>query len=289
VTNSERRIQRVRKALEPPAGAVTTSRSSASWPAGWAAPWGTRRRRNSGRVPLPLPHARRNQLPPPGGLGASSALPRRGNTPEACSCTAGSGAAGPGDAGPLSARWRTNAGRRAQRGFSDPAHHPDAVWTPNNTGVQSGGYSSPCASRSTCTRPRGRAAAPVVETKLVLASSRRARRGPVHLDPGLRPGLAFMTLHFPDQVATNLLTSTPSIPIGHRRVQGRAPSGSRSCREGGGRRRLVTSGRAAALPQRRRSRLSTPSWDLRLPAGSRAAALPGDPGGPRRPPGAVPP
>ena len=29
---------------------------------------------------------------------------------------------------------------------------------------------------------------------------------PVRQDPGLRPGLTFMTLHFPDDVATNLLT-----------------------------------------------------------------------------------
>jgi predicted molibdopterin-dependent oxidoreductase YjgC len=29
---------------------------------------------------------------------------------------------------------------------------------------------------------------------------------PVRFDPGLRPGLAFMTVHFHDQVATNELT-----------------------------------------------------------------------------------
>jgi anaerobic selenocysteine-containing dehydrogenase len=28
----------------------------------------------------------------------------------------------------------------------------------------------------------------------------------VHFDTSLRPGLAFMTLHFPDQVETNILT-----------------------------------------------------------------------------------
>ena len=37
-----------------------------------------------------------------------------------------------------------------------------------------------------------------------------SRRGsvtaPVRFDSGLRPGLVFMTLHFPDQVATNELT-----------------------------------------------------------------------------------
>ena len=37
-----------------------------------------------------------------------------------------------------------------------------------------------------------------------------SRRGsvvaPVRFDPGLRPGLAFLTVHFHDQVATNELT-----------------------------------------------------------------------------------
>ena len=37
-----------------------------------------------------------------------------------------------------------------------------------------------------------------------------SRRGsviaPVRFDTGLRPGLAFMTLHFPDEVQTNQLT-----------------------------------------------------------------------------------
>ena len=44
----------------------------------------------------------------------------------------------------------------------------------------------------------------------------RSRRGevtvPVRIDPGLRSGLAFMTLHFPDDVATNLLTIDATDP-----------------------------------------------------------------------------
>ena len=31
-------------------------------------------------------------------------------------------------------------------------------------------------------------------------------QAPVHVDETLRAGLAFMTLHFPEQVATNVLT-----------------------------------------------------------------------------------
>ena len=43
-----------------------------------------------------------------------------------------------------------------------------------------------------------------------------SRRGsvvaPVHFDPGLRPGLAFMTLHFQDDVPTNFLTIDATDP-----------------------------------------------------------------------------
>ena len=37
-------------------------------------------------------------------------------------------------------------------------------------------------------------------------SRRGSVEAPVRFDAGLRPGLAFMTFHFPDQVATNELT-----------------------------------------------------------------------------------
>ena len=43
-----------------------------------------------------------------------------------------------------------------------------------------------------------------------------SRRGgievPVHFDPTLRPGLAFMTFHFPDDVMTNILTIDATDP-----------------------------------------------------------------------------
>jgi formate dehydrogenase major subunit len=43
-----------------------------------------------------------------------------------------------------------------------------------------------------------------------------SRRGtidaPAHIDRGLRAGVVFMTLHFPDEVATNLLTINATDP-----------------------------------------------------------------------------
>ena len=45
-----------------------------------------------------------------------------------------------------------------------------------------------------------------------IVSRRGAVVAPVHLDEGLKAGLAFMTLHFPDQVATNVLTIDATDP-----------------------------------------------------------------------------
>ena len=55
------------------------------------------------------------------------------------------------------------------------------------------------------------------------SSSRRGARARRRCTstPALRPGLVFMTLHFPDQVDTNVLTIEATDPrVGHRRVQG---------------------------------------------------------------------
>jgi len=78
-----------------------------------------------------------------------------------------------------------------------------------NTGVQSSGYESPRRQGETIDlSPEDGAALSVAEGERVLITSRRgAVRAPVRFDPSLRPGLAFMTLHFPDEVETNRLTS----------------------------------------------------------------------------------
>jgi len=53
----------------------------------------------------------------------------------------------------------------------------------------------------------------VADGECVRASSRRGSvEVPVRVEPTLRPGLAFMTLHFPDQVATNVLTIDATDP-----------------------------------------------------------------------------
>jgi formate dehydrogenase major subunit len=77
-----------------------------------------------------------------------------------------------------------------------------------NTGVQSGLYSSPLRRKeAVCISPEDAGRLGVAEDERVQVSSRRGKvEAPVHVDLTLRPGLAFMTLHFPDDVDTNALT-----------------------------------------------------------------------------------
>jgi predicted molibdopterin-dependent oxidoreductase YjgC len=77
-----------------------------------------------------------------------------------------------------------------------------------NTGVQSGRYASPLRREEALEiSPEDGARYQVREGEKVRVSSRRGSViAPVRFDPGLRPGLAFLTLHSHDQVATNELT-----------------------------------------------------------------------------------
>jgi formate dehydrogenase major subunit len=77
-----------------------------------------------------------------------------------------------------------------------------------NTGVQTGPYASPVRRGETIdVSPEDAARLGVVEGQRVRVRSRRGSVvAPVHIDAALRPGLTFMTFHFPDEVATNHLT-----------------------------------------------------------------------------------
>ncbi len=77
-----------------------------------------------------------------------------------------------------------------------------------NTGVQTGLYASPNRRAATVDlHPVDGRSLGVEAGDLVRIVSRRgAVVAPVRFDPGLRPGLVFMTLHFPEQMATNELT-----------------------------------------------------------------------------------
>jgi predicted molibdopterin-dependent oxidoreductase YjgC len=77
-----------------------------------------------------------------------------------------------------------------------------------NTGVQSGLYSSPLRNGETIDlHPEDAASLGVQPGETVQVSSRRGSiQAPVRLDSNLRPGLAFMTFHFADQADVNTLT-----------------------------------------------------------------------------------
>jgi formate dehydrogenase major subunit len=83
-----------------------------------------------------------------------------------------------------------------------------------NTGVQSGALASPLRFGETIDlSPADAAALGVVDGECVRVSSRRGSlEAPVRIDPGLRAGLAFMTMHFPDEVETNVLTIDATDP-----------------------------------------------------------------------------
>jgi predicted molibdopterin-dependent oxidoreductase YjgC len=83
-----------------------------------------------------------------------------------------------------------------------------------NTGVQSNLYDSPMRRGETLDlHPEDAANLDVEPGEVVRVSSRRGSvDAPVRLDTGLRPGLAFMTLHFPEQVEVNLLTIDATDP-----------------------------------------------------------------------------
>jgi predicted molibdopterin-dependent oxidoreductase YjgC len=84
-----------------------------------------------------------------------------------------------------------------------------------NTGVQTGGYSSPLHRGGAALQlaPEDAARYGVADGGRVRVVSRRgAVEAPVRYDASLRPGLAFMNLHFPDEIETNILTIDATDP-----------------------------------------------------------------------------
>jgi formate dehydrogenase major subunit len=83
-----------------------------------------------------------------------------------------------------------------------------------NTGVQTGGYTSPLRrGESLDISPEDAERLGLVDGERVRVTSRRGQvDAPIRIDDSLRPGLTFMTLHFQDDVATNLLTIDATDP-----------------------------------------------------------------------------
>ena len=126
--------------------------------------------------------------------------------------------------------WDDNPAKRGRLAPFSVVDHSGPVETPDemfpftlttgrrlesyNTGVQSGGYRSPLhRGESLDISPEDAADLGAVNGTLLRISSRRGSViAPAFIDPGLRKGVVFMTMHFPDDVATNLLTINATDP-----------------------------------------------------------------------------
>jgi predicted molibdopterin-dependent oxidoreductase YjgC len=77
-----------------------------------------------------------------------------------------------------------------------------------NTGVQTGGYDSPLhRGESVDIAPEDAERLYIRDGDMLIVRSRRGEvQAPARVDYALKPGLVFMTLHFPDEVQTNTLT-----------------------------------------------------------------------------------
>ena len=215
VTNSERRVQRVRKALDPPGEArddlwiieEIARRMGADW--GWTSAedaWNEVRQLSP--VHAGMSYARLEEL---GGL----QWPCYDETH-------------PGELFLHSRLWEDPVpGNRVpfQAVDHDPPvdklsdDYPIRLTTGRrldsyNTGVQTGGYTSPLRrGESLDISPEDAATYSLADGERVRVVSRRGQvEVPIRIDESLRPGLTFMTLHFQDDVATNLLTIDATDP-----------------------------------------------------------------------------
>ena len=211
VTSSERRVQRCRKALEPPEGARDDIEIITDLAKRLGTDWGN-------PTAQELWDELRTLSPIHKGM-SYQALEEKGGLQWPC----------PEDGHPgtlfLHARlWETDPGKRGAPAQFFPTQQEDPLdelseefplrlttgrrLDSYNTGVQSGAYATPIRRPETLNlSPEDAARLRITDGEKVRVSSRRgAIEAPVRIDDALRAGLAFMTLHFPDQAATNILT-----------------------------------------------------------------------------------
>jgi len=216
VTNSERRIQRVRKAVEPPEGArdelwilsELAKRMGHDWGHPTAEQVWDEVRDVAPAFCGGMTYARMEALD-----GIQWPCPDESH---------------PGTKFLHARLWDTPRGGRAAP-FSvveheGPVEMPDAEYPlllttgrtleSYNTGVQSGGYDSPLhlgEALELC--PEDAARLGIADGDPVRVTSRRGHvLAPARVVRSLRPGVVFMTLHYPDEVATNFLTIDDSDP-----------------------------------------------------------------------------
>ncbi len=213
VTNSERRVQRVRKAIDPPGQARPDSHIIAALATRMGHDWGEptaeqvwdELRSLSLNWHRGMSYRRLDEL---GGLQWPCPSEDHPGTPL------------------MHARlWESDPALRGRPAPFMPVEHappkdeltteyPIRLTTVRNldnynSGVQTGGYSSPLRRREALRIDAGDAAElGIMEGERVRVVSRRgAVEAPVAFDPSLRPGLASITPHFSEQVDTNVITN----------------------------------------------------------------------------------
>ena len=211
VTSSERRVQRVRKALEPPPGARDDIEIICEIARRLGTDWGH-----------PSAEEVWDELRALSPMHAGMSYPRLeqlGGIQWPCYDEQH-----PGELFLHARLWEEDPAKRGTPAPFTPVEHDPPVdgLSPEfpirlttgrrldsfNTGVQTEHYATPIRRPETVNlSPEDAAKLGMVEGEVVRVSSRRGSlEVPVHVDEQLRAGLAFMTLHLPDQVATNVLT-----------------------------------------------------------------------------------
>jgi predicted molibdopterin-dependent oxidoreductase YjgC len=211
VTSSERRVQRVRKALEPPPGARDDIEIICEIARRLGADWGNPSAED-------LWNELRTLSPMHGGM-SYRRLEELGGIQWPCYDEQH-----PGEMFLHARLWEEDPAKRGAPAPFTPVEHdpPLDELSPEfplrlttgrrldsfNTGVQTGQYATPIRRKETLNlSPEDVRTLGVAEDEVVRVSSRRGSlEVPVHIDESLRAGLAFMTLHFPEQVETNILT-----------------------------------------------------------------------------------
>ena len=217
VTNSERRVQRVRKALDPPGEArddlaIITALAQAlgkEWPAQTAEQvW------DELRSVSPAHHGMTyERLGAVGGLQWPCPSLDREEPPYLHARLWAEDPADRGRRAPFSSvEWKAPLDELS-------SEFPLRLTTGRrldsyNTGVQSGAFSTPLHAGETVDMSADDASGlGLDEGDRVRVTSRRGFvEGPLHIDPALRPGLMFMSIHAPDVLDVNVLVSDASDP-----------------------------------------------------------------------------
>lgn len=216
-TNSERRVQRVRKALQPPGEARDDISIICELSRRLGYDMGT-------PTAQQLWDECRTLSPMHAGMGWER-LEASGGLQWPCPDTSH-----PGTAFLHGRLWEEDEARRGPRAAFHPHEDEPPVepCTPEfplrlttgrtlesyNTGVQTQGYASPLRrGEAVQLSPQDAVSLGVAAGEPVRVVSRRGSVvAPVRVEAGLKPGLCFMTFHFGDEVATNLLTIDATDP-----------------------------------------------------------------------------